>query len=160
MFSDLPCVYHHVWAKLFKIKALETQLTPPLPHASQQVWCSLDATQPSFSSKLATFLPKSSILVASDRMTFSQSSSRSAKCSLANLRQLYNCVSGVLGPLFGLGHRAVWSVSIGGGGQVSLTLITSSNRCHTGNKWRTEQPLQVCESHKYLFYRGIYQLIH
>uniref|UniRef100_A0A4W5MLZ5 Protein kinase domain-containing protein n=1 Tax=Hucho hucho TaxID=62062 RepID=A0A4W5MLZ5_9TELE len=33
------------------------------------------------------FLPKSSILVSSDHMTFSQSSSGSSKCSLANFRR-------------------------------------------------------------------------
>ncbi len=35
------------------------------------------------------FLPKSYILVSSDHMTFSQSSSGSSKCSLANFRRAY-----------------------------------------------------------------------
>ncbi len=37
------------------------------------------------------FLPKSSILVSSDHMTFSQSSSGSSKCSLANFRRAWTC---------------------------------------------------------------------
>ncbi len=36
-------------------------------------------------------LPKSSILVSSDHMTFSQSSSESSKCSLANFRRAWTC---------------------------------------------------------------------
>ncbi len=40
------------------------------------------------------FLPKSSILVSSDHMTFSQSSSGSSKCSLANFRQAWTCIAG------------------------------------------------------------------
>ncbi len=37
------------------------------------------------------FLPKSYILVSSDHMTFSQSSSGSSKCSLANFRRAWTC---------------------------------------------------------------------
>ncbi len=37
------------------------------------------------------FLTKSSILVSSDHMTFSQSSSGSSKCSLANFRRAWTC---------------------------------------------------------------------
>ncbi len=37
------------------------------------------------------FLPKSYILVSSDHVTFSQSSSGSSKCSLANFRRAWTC---------------------------------------------------------------------
>ncbi len=37
------------------------------------------------------FLPKSYILVSSDHMTFSQSSSGSSKCFLANFRRAWTC---------------------------------------------------------------------
>ncbi len=37
------------------------------------------------------FLPKSSILVSSDHMTFSQSSFGSSKCSLASFRRAWTC---------------------------------------------------------------------
>ncbi len=37
------------------------------------------------------FLPKSYILVSSDHMGFSQSSSGSSKCSLANFRRAWTC---------------------------------------------------------------------
>ncbi len=39
------------------------------------------------------FLPKSYILVSSDHMTFSQSSSGSSKCSLANFRRAWTCTA-------------------------------------------------------------------
>src|SRR4029434_26891 len=38
-------------------------------------------------------MPKSSILVSSDHITFSQSSLESLKCSLANFRRLCTCAS-------------------------------------------------------------------
>ncbi len=41
------------------------------------------------------FLPKSYILVSSDHMTFSQSSSGSSKCSLANFRRAWTCTGAV-----------------------------------------------------------------
>ncbi len=79
-----------------------------------QKWCSLDATQHSFSSKhdKLSFLPKSYILVSSDHMTFSQSSSGSSKCSLANFRRAWTCTGLSRGTRLALQDLSPWRRSV------------------------------------------------
>ncbi len=54
------------------------------------------------------FLPKSYILVSSDHMTFSQSSSGSSKCSLANFRRAWTCTGLSRGTRLALQDLSPW----------------------------------------------------
>ncbi len=58
------------------------------------------------------FLPKSSILVSSDHMTFSQSSSGSSKCSLANFRRAWTCTGLSRGTRLALQDLSRWRRSV------------------------------------------------
>ncbi len=58
------------------------------------------------------FLPKSSILVSSDHMTFSQSSSGSSKCSLANFRLAWTCTGLSRGTRLALQDLSPWRRSV------------------------------------------------
>ncbi len=58
------------------------------------------------------FLPKSSILVSSDHMTFSQSSSESSKCSLANFRRAWTCTGLSRGTRLALQDLSPWRRSV------------------------------------------------
>ncbi len=58
------------------------------------------------------FLPKSSILVSSDHMTFSQSSSGSSKCSLANFRWAWTCTGLSRGTCLALQDLSPWRRSV------------------------------------------------
>ncbi len=58
------------------------------------------------------FLPKSSILVSSDHMTFSQSSSGSSKCSLANFRRAWTCTGLKQGTRLALQDLSPWRHSV------------------------------------------------
>ncbi len=77
------------------------------------VGCSLDATQHSFSSKhdKLSFYQKV-ILVSSDHMTFSQSSSGSSKCSLANFRRAWTCTGLSRGTCLALQDLSPWQRSV------------------------------------------------
>ncbi len=58
------------------------------------------------------FLPKSSILVSSDHMTFSQSSFGSSKCSLANFRRAWTCTGLSRGTRLALQDLSPWRCSV------------------------------------------------
>ncbi len=58
------------------------------------------------------FLPKSYILVSSDHITFSQSSSGSSKCSLANFRQAWTCTGLSRGTRLALQDLSPWRRSV------------------------------------------------
>ncbi len=58
------------------------------------------------------FLPKSYILVSSDHMTFSQSSSGSYKCSLANFRGAWTCTGLSRGTRLALQDLSPWRRSV------------------------------------------------
>ncbi len=58
------------------------------------------------------FLPKSYILVLSDHMTFSQSSSGSSKCSLANFRRAWTCTGLSRGTRLTLQDLSPWRRSV------------------------------------------------
>ncbi len=58
------------------------------------------------------FLPKSSILVSSDHTTFSQSSSGSSKCSLANFRRAWTCTGLSRGTRLALQDLSPWRRSV------------------------------------------------
>ncbi len=58
------------------------------------------------------FLSKSSILVSSDHMTFSQSSSGSSKCSLANFRRAWTCTGLSRGTRLALQDLSPWRRSV------------------------------------------------
>ncbi len=58
------------------------------------------------------FLPKSSILVSPDHMTFSQSSSGSSKCSLANFRRAWTCTGLSRGTRLALQDLSPWRRSV------------------------------------------------
>ena len=65
------------------------------------------------SGTLKCFLgPKSSILVSSDHMTFSQSSSGSSKCSLANFRRAWTCTGLSRGTRLALLDLSPWRRSV------------------------------------------------
>ncbi len=89
-----------------------TQISRPGPFAEKQPQ-SMMFPPPCFTvgmvffllqTRQVEFLPKSSILVSSDHMTFSQSSSGSSKCSLANFRRVWTCT--------GLSRGHVWHCRI------------------------------------------------
>ncbi len=83
------------------------------PHASQVGMVFLDATQHSFSSKTTSWVfTKSSILVSSDHMTFSQSSSGSSKCSLVNFRRAWTCTGLSRGTRLALQDLSPWRRSV------------------------------------------------
>ncbi len=76
-----------------------TQISRPGPFAEKQPQSMMFST-PCFTvgmvffllqTRQVEFLPKSSVLVSSDHITFSQSSSGSSKCSLANFRRAWTC---------------------------------------------------------------------
>ncbi len=58
------------------------------------------------------FLPKSYILVSSDHMTFSQSSSGSSKCSLAHFRWAWTCTGLSRGTRLALQDLSPWRRSV------------------------------------------------
>uniref|UniRef100_A0A8C8CS80 Uncharacterized protein n=1 Tax=Oncorhynchus tshawytscha TaxID=74940 RepID=A0A8C8CS80_ONCTS len=58
------------------------------------------------------FLPKSYIFVSSDHMTFSQSSSGSSKCSLANFRRGWTCTGFSRGTRLALQDLSPWRRSV------------------------------------------------
>ncbi len=58
------------------------------------------------------FLPKSYILVSSDHMTFSQSSSGSSTCSLANFRRAWTCTGLSRGTRLALQDLSPWRRSV------------------------------------------------
>ncbi len=58
------------------------------------------------------FLPKSYILVSSDHMTFSQSSSGSSKCSLADFRRAWTCTGLSRGTRLALQDLSPWRRSV------------------------------------------------
>ncbi len=58
------------------------------------------------------FLPKNYILVSSDHMTFSQSSSGSSKCSLANFRRAWTCTGLSRGTRLALQDLSPWRRSV------------------------------------------------
>ncbi len=58
------------------------------------------------------FLPKSDILVSSDHMPFSQSSSGSSKCSLANFRRAWTCTGLSRGTRLALQDLSPWRRSV------------------------------------------------
>ena len=58
------------------------------------------------------FLPKSYILVWSDHVTFSQSSSGSSKCSLANFRRAWTCTGLSRGTRLALQDLSPWRRSV------------------------------------------------
>ncbi len=58
------------------------------------------------------FLPQSSILVSSDHMTLSQSSSGSSKCSLANFRWAWTCTGLSRGTRLALQDLSPWRRSV------------------------------------------------
>ncbi len=58
------------------------------------------------------FLSKSSILVSSDHMTFSQSSSGSSKCSLADFRRAWTCTGLSRGTRLALQDLSPWRLSV------------------------------------------------
>ena len=60
----------------------------------------------------AEFLPKSYILVSSDHMTFSQSSSGSSKCSLAKFRRAWTCTGLSRGTHLALQDFSPWRRSV------------------------------------------------
>ncbi len=70
------------------------------------------------------FLPKSSILVSSDHMTFSQSSSGSSKCSLANFRRAWTCTGLSRGTRLALQDLSPW--------RRSVLLRSDGSRCYFG----------------------------
>ncbi|KAI5624389.1 rabphilin-3A isoform X1, partial [Silurus asotus] len=73
-----------------------------------------NATPHSFSSKhdKLSFYQKDSIQVSSDHMTFSQSSSGSSKCSLANFRQAWTCTGLSRGTRLALQDLSPWGRSV------------------------------------------------
>ncbi|CDQ71266.1 unnamed protein product [Oncorhynchus mykiss] len=88
------------------------------------------------------FLPKSYILVSSDHMTFSQSSSGSFKCSLANFRRAWTCTGLSRGTRLALQDLSPWRRSV-------LLMVTSG-----GQRSNLKKKLQVCESQKSCLFVG------
>ncbi len=97
-----------------------TQISRPGPFAEKQPQ-SMMFPPPCFTvgmvffllqTRQVEFLPKSSILVSSDHMTFSQSSSGSSKCSLANFRRAWTCTGLSRGTRLALQHLSPWRRSV------------------------------------------------
>ncbi len=65
-----------------------------------------------YQTRQVEFLPKSYILVSSDHMTFSQSSSGSSKCSLANFRRAWTCTGLSRGTRLALQDLSPWRRSV------------------------------------------------
>ncbi len=84
------------------------------PHASRLGWCSWDCLSSSsfLQTQLVEFIPKSSILVSSDHMTFSHASSGSSRWSLANFRQAWACAGLSTGTLRALQDLNPWHCSV------------------------------------------------
>ncbi len=97
-----------------------TQISRPGPFAEKQPQ-SMMFPPPCFTvgmvffllqTRQVEFLPKSSILVSSDHMTFSQSSSGSSKCSLANFRRAWTCTGLSRGTRLALQDLSPWRRSV------------------------------------------------
>ncbi len=74
------------------------------------LWMQLSILSPP--NTTSKFLPKSYILVSSDHMPFSQSSSGSSKCSLANLRRAWTCTGLSRGTRLALQDLSPWRRSV------------------------------------------------
>ncbi len=85
--------------------------TPMLHSRYGVLWMQLSILSPP-NTGTYEFLPKSSILVSSDPMTFSQSSSGSSECSLANFRRAWTCTGLSRGTRLALQDLSPWRRSV------------------------------------------------
>ncbi len=95
------------WSLCRKTAPKHDVSTPMLQSRYGVLWMKLSILSPP-----NTFLPKSYILVSSDHMTFSQSSSGSSKCSLANFRRAWTCTGLSRGTRLALQDLSPWRRSV------------------------------------------------
>ncbi len=96
------------WSLCRKTAPKHDVSTPMLHSRYGVLWMQLSILQ----TQQVEFLPKSSILVSFDHMTFSQSSSGSSKCSLANFRRAWTCNGLSRGTRLALQDLSPWRRSV------------------------------------------------
>ncbi len=132
----------------FAEKQPQSMMFPPPCFTVGMVFFGCNSTFFLLQTRQVEFLPKSSILVSSDHMTFSQSSSGSSKCSLANFRRAWTCTGLSRGTRLALQDLSPWRRSV----LLMVAFVTlvpalcrsftRSPRVVLGFLWRTEEPLK------------------
>ncbi len=98
------------WSLCRKTAPKHDVSTPMLHSRYGVLWMQLSILSPP--NTTSWVLPKSSILVSSDHMTFSQTSSGSSKCSLANFRRAWTCTGLSRGTRLALEYLSPWRRSV------------------------------------------------
>ncbi len=93
-------------------KLPQTMMFPPPCFTVGMVFFGCNSAIFLLQTRQVEFLPKSYILVSSDHMTFSQSSSGSSKCSLANFRRAWTCTGLSRGTRLALQDLSPWRRSV------------------------------------------------
>ncbi len=96
----------------FAEKQPQSMMFPPPCFAVGMVFFGCNSAFFLLQTRQVEFLPKSYILVSSDHMTFSQSSSGSSKCSLANFRRAWTCTGLSRGTRLALQDLSPWRRSV------------------------------------------------
>uniref|UniRef100_A0A8C8IEN0 ArfGAP with SH3 domain, ankyrin repeat and PH domain 3 n=1 Tax=Oncorhynchus tshawytscha TaxID=74940 RepID=A0A8C8IEN0_ONCTS len=96
----------------FAEKQLQSMMFPPPCFTVGMVFFGCNSAFFVLQTRRVEFLPKSYILVSSDHMTFSQSSSGSSKCSLANFRRAWTCTGLSRGTRLALQDLSPWRRSV------------------------------------------------
>ncbi len=96
----------------FAEKQPQSMMFPPLCFTVGMVFFGCNSAFFLLQTRQVEFLPKSAILVSSDHMTFSQSSSGSSKCSLANIRRAWTCTGLSRGTRLALQDLSPWRRSV------------------------------------------------
>ncbi len=89
-----PSILHSIrWSRpvLFAEKHPQSMMFPPPCFMVGMVFLGFYSSFFFLQTRWVDFIPKSSILVSSDHMTFSHASSRSSRWSLANFRRAWTC---------------------------------------------------------------------
>ncbi len=96
----------------FEEKQPQSMMFPPPCFTVGMVFFGCNSAFFLLQTRQVEFLPKSSILVSPDHMTFSQSSSGSSKCSLANFRRAWTCTGLSRGTSLALQDLSPWRRSV------------------------------------------------
>ncbi len=96
----------------FAEKQPQSMMFPPLCFTVGMLFFGCNSAFFLLQTRQVEFLSKSSILVSSDHMTFSQSSSGSSKCSLADFRRAWTCTGLSRGTRLALQDLSPWRRSV------------------------------------------------
>ncbi len=132
-----PSILPSIWCSRpipFAEKHPQSMVFPPPCFMVGMVFLGLYSSFFFLQTRRVEFIPKSSILVSSDHMTFSHASSGSSRWSLANFRQAWTCAGLSRGTLRALQDFNPWRCSVTNGnrwdcGPSSLQVIDQVLPC-------------------------------